>query len=208
MTVTTEVATEPARRPAAPEVDLAAAGLLPPIPAAFLAGYDLDLLAPLGFLAPGELPDLSGRGRATISPDRRALAEGLATANRAYGHPRADELAARLADPAVRVVVAGQQPGLFGGPLYTLSKVMAAARFAAELEARGELALPLFWVATEDHDWAEVSAAVFPTADGPRSFDLGPDPEPLTPVGMRTLGEPVAAVLAELAAALPGDLDR
>lgn len=202
MTVTTEVA------PAKPEVDLAAAGLLPPIPAAFLAGYDLDLLAPLGFLAPGELPDLSGRSPAAISPDRRALAQGLAVANRAYGHPRADELAARLADPAVRVVIAGQQPGLFGGPLYTFSKLMAVARFAGELAAKGELALPLFWVATEDHDWAEVSAAVFPTPEGPRSFDLGPDPEPLTPVGVRTFGEPIEGVLAALAAAFPGDLDR
>jgi len=208
MTVTTEVATQPASRPAAPEVDLAAAGLLPPIPAAFLAGYDLDLLAPLSFLAPGELPDLSARGPASGAADRRPLAEGLAVANRGYGHPRADALAARLADPAARVVVAGQQPGLFGGPLYTFSKMMAVARFAAALEAQGELAVPLFWVATEDHDWAEVSAAVFPTPDGPRSFDLGPDPEPLTPVGMRTFGEPVANVLAALAAASPGDLER
>ncbi len=205
------VATEVARRPAAPEVDLAAAGLLPAIPAAFLSGYDLDLLAPLSFLAPGELPDRSARSQAGgpgTSQDRRALAEGLAIANRGYGHPQADALAARLTDPAVRVVVAGQQPGLFGGPLYTFSKMMAVARFAAALEAGGELALPLFWVATEDHDWAEVSAAVFPTPDGARSFDLGPDPEPLTPVGMRTFGEPVAAVLASLTAAFPGDLDR
>jgi bacillithiol biosynthesis cysteine-adding enzyme BshC len=194
-----------------PVVDLGAAGLLPPIPAAFLAGYDLDLLSPLGFLAPGELPAWGAErpaGPAPGSPgDRRALAQGLAVANRGYGHPRADALAARLADPAVKVVIAGQQPGLFGGPLYTFSKMMAVARWAAALEARGEPAVPVFWVATEDHDWTEVTSAVFQTPAGPRSFDLGPDPEPLTPVGMRTFGPPVAGVLAALAAAAPGDLE-
>ncbi len=189
-------------RPAALAVDLAAAGRLPPIPAAFLAGRELDLLAPLRFVPPGELPDLAP----PPAVDRRELARGLADANRAYGHPRADALAARLADPAARVVIAGQQPGLFGGPLYTFSKLMAVARWAAALAERGEPAVPVFWVATEDHDWTEVTTAAVQTADGPRSFDLGPDPEPLTPVGMRTFGPAVADVLAALAAGSPGDL--
>jgi len=214
MTVT---ANEPAaviRRQAPAEVDLLAAGLLPPIPVAFLKGYDLDLLAPLGFLAPGEQPDFGadfepgfGRGRQGGDPGAlRALADGLAVANRGYGHPRADELASRLADPAVRVVITGQQPGLLGGPLYTFSKMMAAARWAAALEARGERAVALFWVATEDHDWAEVAGATFQAPEGPKTFDLGPDPEPLTPVGMRTFGPAIDGVLAALGAALPGDL--
>ena len=55
-------------------------------------------------------------------------------------------------------------------------------RALAALEAAGESAVAVFWVATEDHDWAEVSAATVLTPDGPRTFDLGPDPEPLTPV--------------------------
>ena len=79
-------------------------------------------------------------------------------ANRAYGHPEADRLAARLADPAVRVVVSGQQPGLLGGPLYSLAKMVAVSRWAAALEAAGEPAVAVFWVATEDHDWAEISS--------------------------------------------------
>ena len=67
----------------------------------------------------------------------RELAEALAVANRAYGNPEADRLAARLADPAVRVVVSGQQPGLLGGPLYSLAKMVAVSRWAAALEAAG-----------------------------------------------------------------------
>ncbi len=181
-------------------VDLAANGLLPSLPAAFLAGRDLDLLAPLRFVAPGVRP--SGPARAGA---RRELAAELAVANRGYGHPEADVLARKLADPATRVVVTGQQPGLFGGPLYTIAKAVAAARWAAELEAAGEPAVAVFWIATEDHDWAEVSSAVVPTPEGLRTIDLGPDPEPLAPAGMRALGPMVAEVLRELAAAVPGE---
>jgi bacillithiol biosynthesis cysteine-adding enzyme BshC len=184
-------------------IDLVEAGWLAPLPAAFLAGRDRDLLAPLRFLAPppgNELP--SGPAPAG---SRRELAQELAVANRGYGHDRADELARRLADPATRVVVTGQQPGLLGGPLYTFSKMVAAARWAAELEAQGEPAVAVFWVATEDHDWAEVSKATVLTPDGPRAFDLGPDPSPLMPVGMRALGPAVTDLLAGITAAVPGD---
>jgi bacillithiol synthase len=191
----------PAATPARPTVDLPALGLLSPLPAAYLAGKDLDLLAPLRFLAPGTRPET-----AIPSPDRRALAEGLAVANRGYGHPAADELARKLADPATRVVVTGQQPGLFGGPLYGFAKLVAAARWAAELEAAGEPAVSVFWVATEDHDYAEVASAAFLTGEGPRSFSLGEDAEPLVPVGMRSLGPEVAQVLEELRRAFPGEL--
>jgi bacillithiol biosynthesis cysteine-adding enzyme BshC len=192
-----------ASRPETLAVDLAALGLLPPLPSAYLAGRDLDLLAPLRFLAPGTLPAIPV-GAAPVG--RRELAGALGVANRGYGHPAADELARRLADPATRVVVTGQQPGLFGGPLYGFAKMVAAGRWAAALEAAGEPAVAVFWVATEDHDYAEVASAAFLTPEGPRAFDLGPDPEPLVPVGMRTLGPEVTQVLAALAAAFPGEL--
>lgn len=186
-------------RPEALRAGLAATGLLPGLAAAFLEGRDRDLLAPLRFLPPGGTP--SGP---PLPGARREVAEALAAANRAYGHPKADELARRLADPAARVVVTGQQPGLLGGPLYCVAKAVAAARWAAELEARGEPAVAVFWVATEDHDWAEVSSAVVPTAEGPRSFGLGPDPQPLAPVGLRTFGPGISEVLRSLGEAVPG----
>ncbi|MFY9819765.1 MAG: hypothetical protein WAM82_00180, partial [Thermoanaerobaculia bacterium] len=88
-----------------PRVDLAAARLLAPLPSAWLAGLDLDLLSPLQFLAPGRLPAFK-----PPAVDRRELAGALAVSNRAYGNPNADRLAQRLADPSVRVVVTGQQP--------------------------------------------------------------------------------------------------
>ncbi|HEV2852451.1 MAG TPA: bacillithiol biosynthesis cysteine-adding enzyme BshC [Thermoanaerobaculia bacterium] len=189
-------------------VDLAAARLLAPLPSAWLAGRDLDLLEPLRFLPPGKLPAVDRPPAPAPAPaviDRRELAEALAVANRAYGNENADRLARKLADPATRVVVTGQQPGLLGGPLYCLAKAVAVARWAAALEAAGEPAVAVYWVATEDHDWAEVSSTVVIGSEGAREFSLGPDPEPLAPVGMRTLGPGIEEVLRGIAEAVPGE---
>src|SRR6202023_2077414 len=198
--------------PDALRVDLVAAGLLPPLPRAFLGGGDLHLLAPLRFLAPGQLPSIAASAAAGARPagaagglSRAELAAAVLASNRSYGHLGADGACKRLADPATRVVVAGQQPGLFGGPLMTFAKLVAAARWAAALEAAGEPAVAVFWVATEDHDYAEVASATVLTADGPRSFDLGPDTQPLLPVGMRALSPAVTEVLRALAEAVPGE---
>ncbi len=181
-------------------LDLLARGLLPPIPTAFLAGRELDLLAPLRFAA----PDGPVRLPESPSADRAALAAGMAVANRAYGHPAADALAAKLADPRTRVVATGQQPGLFGGPLYALSKMVAASLWAERLEAEGTPAVAVFWVATEDHDWAEVATTALLAPGGLRRFDLGPDPEPLAPLGARTLGPEMARLHREVEEAFGG----
>lgn len=200
--------------PDALRVDLAAAGLLPPLPGAFLAGRDLDLLAPLRFAEPSRLPAIPGLAdrpplarpeNAAALRARAELAAALAASNRSYGHQGADRASRLLADPATRVVVSGQQPGLFGGPLLTFAKLVAASRWAAALAAEGEPAVAVFWVATEDHDYAEVAAATVLTAEGPRSFDLGPDSQPLLPVGMRALSPAVTDVLRAMAAAVPGE---
>ena len=54
------------------------------------------------------------------------------------------------------VVTTGQQPGLFGGPLYSLYKGISAIRLAERLEVLLDRpVLPVFWVASEDHDWDE-----------------------------------------------------
>lgn len=64
----------------------------------------------------------------------------------------------RFVDEGGYLVTTGQQPGLFGGPLYSLYKGITAIRLAQALEARlGRPVLPLFWVASDDHDWAEAN---------------------------------------------------
>jgi bacillithiol biosynthesis cysteine-adding enzyme BshC len=168
------------------ELDLHGGGRLPTLPTAFLDGRDLDLLAPLRFLDPAA----EGVGALPEPPriDRSELARALATANAAYGHPEAEAQAELLADPRTRVVVTGQQPGLYGGPLLTLTKMAAAVRWAETMAAAGLPAVAVFWVATEDHDWTEAAQATLLAADGPRKLDLGDDPAPLLPLGMRTFG--------------------
>ncbi|HUO83727.1 MAG TPA: bacillithiol biosynthesis BshC, partial [Thermoanaerobaculia bacterium] len=54
-------------------------------------------------------------------------------------------------------LVAGQQVGIGGGPLYTLAKIASLLRLKRDLESRGVPATAMFWMATEDHDFAEVS---------------------------------------------------
>jgi len=185
------------------DVDCLAAGLLGGLARELVEGRERDLLAPLRFLSPGALPD----GPAP-RVDRAGLARGLELANSSYGHPAARELAAKLADPATRVVATGQQTGLLGGPLLGYVKAAAAVRWAEALEARGEPAVAIFWMATEDHDFDEVAGAGFPAADGLRRLDLGADPQPLAPVGMRTVGAAIGPVLAELEELFPSPWAR
>jgi bacillithiol biosynthesis cysteine-adding enzyme BshC len=84
---------------------------------------------------------------------RRALVSALREQN---GPSPSLEL---LAQPKSVAVVTGQQVGLFSGPAYTIYKALTAARLANELTDRGIPAVPVFWLATEDHDFAEVNHA-------------------------------------------------
>lgn len=86
--------------------------------------------------------------------DRRAaLVEALREQN--AGNPSLD----LLAQPGTVAVVTGQQVGLFSGPSYTIYKALTAARLAHQLTEQGIPAVPVFWLATEDHDFAEVNHA-------------------------------------------------
>jgi bacillithiol biosynthesis cysteine-adding enzyme BshC len=67
------------------------------------------------------------------------------------------ESLSRLAQPGTVAVVTGQQVGLFSGPAYTVYKALTAVKLARDLTARGVSAVPVFWLATEDHDFAEVN---------------------------------------------------
>ena len=113
----------------------------------------------------------------------------------------------RLRQPGALAVTSGQQPGLFTGPLYTVHKALSTAALARVLERQwGRPVVPIFWVAGDDHDFAEASEASWLTADGSlASAALPPRPPeaPLTPLYRQPLGEGVAAALETLAAGLP-----
>jgi bacillithiol synthase len=113
----------------------------------------------------------------------------------------------RLRQPGALAVTSGQQPGLFTGPLYTVHKALSTAALARVLERQwGRPVVPIFWVAGDDHDFAEASEASWLTADGSlASAALPPRPPeaPLTPMYRQPLGEGVAVALEALAAGLP-----
>jgi bacillithiol biosynthesis cysteine-adding enzyme BshC len=89
-----------------------------------------------------------------------------------------------LAKPGTVAVVTGQQVGLFSGPAYTIYKALTAAGLARELTERGIPAVPVFWLATEDHDFAEVNHAwVFDAEHRPVKLEIEGAGAPNQPVG-------------------------
>ena len=107
----------------------------------------------------------------------------------------------RLAQPGTVAVVTGQQVGLLSGPCYTVYKALHAARLADWLTANGIPAAPVFWLATEDHDFAEVDHAwVFDAEQRPVKLEVRRSASG-QPVGGIELAAPPAG---ELRAALSG----
>src|SRR5947208_787698 len=134
------------------------------------------------------------------------------------GKPRgvdADVLAAvlpgpgrdRLAGGEVLVVTTGQQPALFTGPLYTFHKALSAIALAERLEReRGVPIVPVFWVAGDDHDFAEANHAWVLGADGEAVKIVlreRPHEAPQLPLFRERCGAEIAAALDALKAALP-----
>src|ERR1019366_3632068 len=102
---------------------------------------------------------------------RRAVVDVLRGQNQAFGGDDATKQNLdRLRDGAVAVVT-GQQVGLFGGPAYSVYKALTAVHVARQLTERGVDAVPVFWLATEDHDLAEVNHCFFPKRGGFQRLD-------------------------------------
>jgi bacillithiol synthase len=105
------------------------------------------------------------RGLQYPNDRRAAVAEILERQNKSFGSsPATLASITRLRRGAV-AVISGQQVGLFGGPLYSVLKAVSAIQMAKDLTNRGVDAVPVFWLATEDHDLAEVNHT-FVCADG------------------------------------------
>ncbi len=141
-----------------------------------------------------------------VKPQPPELATALLARQRELGAgPRAEENARKLAAGEALVVVTGQQPGLFGGPLLTFHKVAGAIHLAAKLDALGgPPVVPVFWAATEDHDFAEANqAVVIDTAGQPRVLKVAAQGDGRSIQDLDIPAESMAAVVGELAAVLP-----
>ena len=87
-------------------------------------------------------------------------------------------------------VVTGQQVGLFGGPLLTLLKAATAIRKAQDAtRITGREHVPIFWLASEDHDLAEVDQVSLLSKTAVETLHLGLDASKALPVGARVLGD-------------------
>ncbi len=107
------------------------------------------------------------RAHAPRPETRRAALRLLEPAWDTIGLPPASrEHAKELRDPQTLIVIAGQQPALAGGPLYIFGKALSAARLARRLRGLGRAAVPLFWIADDDHDVDELFAGALPARDG------------------------------------------
>ena len=96
-----------------------------------------------------------------LSPERRAAL--VAALRKWNGNLPSLDVLAREGTVAV---VTGQQVGLFSGPAYTLYKALTAVQLARRLTKQGITAVPVFWLATEDHDFAEVNHVWMFNAEG------------------------------------------
>ena len=135
------------------------------------------------------------------------IARIIAAQQKRRGAPAASRASgARLADPATRVVITGQQAGLFGGPLFTLLKALTAMKLAAKVEREHQVpVVPVFWIDAEDHDWPEVSGCtVLDTELAPSAIRLADlDGAGHLPIARLSLTTDSATAVDQLDAALP-----
>lgn len=104
-------------------------------------------------------------------------------------------------------VVTGQQVGLFGGPTFALYKALTAVKLAEEATQAGVDAVPVFWLATYDHDLAEINHVSIPGPDGGLELLSTPSRDvPGAPVNNVRFGEEINP-LVEQAAALLGETE-
>src|SRR5580704_2140846 len=140
---------------------------------------------------------------------RRSVVEVLREQNKAFGAgPDTIRNLERLANGAAAIVT-GQQVGLFTGPAYSLYKAISAVRYAEEITKAGVDSVPIFWLATEDHDFAEINHVASNSKKGLTEFEM---PERESEAGHRVgeikLGAPVTALVAKALGSLEGSFGK
>jgi uncharacterized protein YllA (UPF0747 family) len=102
------------------------------------------------------------------------------------------------------VVIAGQQPGLFTGPNYTILKALTIIKLAGALDQAGVPAVPVFWVAAEDHDHEEIrSASIFDREAGLQKISVDLSNGESAPVGWLSFRDDVSDAISKCLSGLP-----
>jgi bacillithiol synthase len=169
------------------------------------ARQDIRSLVPRHFREESALDEQARLLRAAHY-DRPTVSAVLREQNERFGAgPRARERIDRLADPSSLVVIGGQQAGLFGGPLYTIHKALTILSLARRYEEQlGCPVIPVFWIASEDSDLAEIDHAYILDKEGLlRELRMPGLPQAKIPVSRVRLGDGLSPLFEELAAHLP-----
>ena len=120
---------------------------------------------------------------------RREVATILREQNAGFGAGAATRSNLEKFERGAVAVVSGQQVGLFGGPAYAVYKALTAIRLAEELSDAGIPAVPIFWMAAEDHDLDEVRHVTWFESGKLTRFELPADAAAAGhPVGQVKLG--------------------
>jgi bacillithiol biosynthesis cysteine-adding enzyme BshC len=149
--------------------------------------------------------------RVAYDAARRAkVSEILERQNRAWGASAKALANIERFRRGALAAVTGQQVGLFGGPLFSIFKALTAVKLAEQATAAGVDCVPVFWLATEDHDLAEVNHVALVSEHGlpepfvveSRAFESNAVAD--APVGAVKFGAEIEPVV-ERAATLLGD---
>ncbi len=170
--------------------------------------YDFERVARFFRRSPAPRQWFADQARSLdYAASRRAqIADILERQNRSWGaSQRTLGNIARFRDGAC-VAVTGQQVGLFGGPLFAILKAISAVRLADESSQAGVPCAPVFWLATEDHDLAEVNHATFRNGEELRTLTTSSQGAPDAPLSSVVLGDDVPALVRQASELLGGEM--
>ncbi len=136
------------------------------------------------------------------SAHRDRLCAALGEQQKRWGSS-ADASLEKLAKGAA-VIITGQQCGLFSGPFYAILKAITAIKLAAEVEKAGVPAVPVFWLASEDHDYEEIRWASIIDRDwGLKKLKVELANGDAAPAGWLQFRDDVSVAVSECLASLP-----
>ena len=135
---------------------------------------------------------------------RRAVVDILREQNSRFGSGDVTRSNLERLAAGAGAVVTGQQIGLFSGPAYSFYKALSAIRLAADLSKRGHDAVPVFWLATEDHDLAEINHCFWLGRSGLTRLELSATGPAGLRVGELRLGDAVSPLVEQAVSALDG----
>jgi uncharacterized protein YllA (UPF0747 family) len=142
------------------------------------------------------------RQRAPLDPaHRQILSSALAAQQKHWG---GDVNAVEKLDAGAVAVISGQQAGLFTGPNYTVLKAITAIKLAKALSESGVPAVPVFWIAAEDHDYQEIEWAALLDRDSVvREFRVNLANTESRPSAWLSLSDDVSEVISRLVDSSP-----